>query len=67
MEQEMSPQAAPAVPACSLAHLQLTWFLWLVLGGKLSVVLRAEAISEILLQPSTSSLAKVMTISPHPQ
>ncbi|XP_038281513.1 lactase-phlorizin hydrolase [Canis lupus familiaris] len=27
-------------------------------GGKLSVVLRAEAISEILLQPSTSSLAK---------
>lgn len=58
----MSPHAASVVAAsglltCSAAHLGL--LPWLVSGGKLSVVLRAEAASELLLEPSTSPLAKV--------
>lgn len=45
----------------SLLPLSPTSLVWLVSGGKLSVVLQAETVSKFLLEPSTSALVKVMT------
>lgn len=56
----MSLKAASVVTGSCLAH--CTPLFWLLSGGKLSVVLPATAVRELLLEPSTSSLAKVRTV-----